>query len=204
MGKAKTESANKLDRVLPYILVVCGILGFFAAFTLTQEGMAILKDPNFSPSCNINPILACGSVIRTKEAEAFGFPNPYIGLAAYSAMITIGMAMFAGATFKRWFWRGLEAGTAFAILFTHWLIFESIYRIKALCIYCMLVWVITIVSFVYVTLYNFRHGHIPTPKSWQKAVGFAQRHHVDIIITWCLIIVFLILNHFWYYWKTII
>lgn len=204
MDKNKERPPSRLDVALPYILIICGLLGLFAAFVLTQEKMSLLKDPNFVPSCNINPILSCGSVIRTKQAQTFGFPNPYLGLVGFASVITIGMAMIAGAKFKRWFWRGLEIGTLLGILFTHWLTYHSIYRIKALCVYCMLVWVVTITAFVYVTLYNLRHNYIPTPKSLQKTVNFAQKHHADIVIAWCLIILLLILNHFWYYWKTII
>ena len=32
---------------------------------------------------------------------------------------------------------------------------------------------------------------------------FIQKHHGDILITWYLIIIGLILNHFWFYWKTL-
>jgi uncharacterized membrane protein len=50
--------------------------------------------------------------------------------------------LLAGASFKRWFWRGLEIGTIFGLGFVHWLIFQALYRINALCPYCMVVWVL--------------------------------------------------------------
>ncbi len=39
---------------------------------------------------------------------------------------------------------GLAAGTLLGTVFVHWLIFQSLYRIGALCPYCMVVWAVTI------------------------------------------------------------
>ena len=110
------------------------------------------------PTCSINPILSCGSVMKTAQAEAFGFPNPIIGVAGFTVVLTTGAALLAGATFRRWFWLGLQAGVTFGIGFVHWLIFQSLYRIDALCPYCMVVWIVTIPIFLFVTLRNLRGG----------------------------------------------
>lgn len=63
---------------------------------------------------------------------------------------------------RRWFWLGLQAGTTAAVVFIHWSIFQSLYRIDALCPYCMVVWVVTIPLFWYTTLHNLRAGDFPT------------------------------------------
>jgi uncharacterized membrane protein len=195
---------TRFQKYYPYLLIIAATIGLIAAFILTLEKMALLKDPNFQPTCNINPILSCGSIIRTPQAAAFGFPNPFIGLAGYAVIITVGMALLAGATFKRWFWLGLQGGTVMGLLFTHWLIYQSLYSIGALCIYCMAVWVVTIALFWYTLLYNLRSGYITTPKSLVRASHFAQRHHLDILIGWYVLILALILNRFWYFWITLI
>jgi hypothetical protein len=111
------------------------------------------------------------------------------------------MAMFAGATkFKRWFWLGLEAGTIFGVGFIHWLFYQSVYNIHALCPYCMVVWVMTITLFWYVTLFNIQTGVIKL-RGRVQAVGFwARRHHFDIWLFWLVLIAFFILKHFWYYY----
>lgn len=193
-----------LKAALPWILIVGGALGMFAAFTLTMEKMAILKDPGRNLACNLNPVLSCGSVIATDQSSAFGFPNPFIGLAAFAVLITVGVSILAGAKFKKWFWQGLNAGALLGLIFVHWLIFQSLYSIKALCLYCMLTWTITWPIFWYTTLYNLREDNIPTPKKYQKIVNFMQRHHLDILIAWYLLIIALILQNFWYYWSTLI
>lgn len=112
--------------------------------------------------------------------------------------------MLAGAKFKRWFWQAMQIGLALSIVFITWLQFQSLYRIGALCIFCMVVWAVTIPIFWYTTLYNLREGYIRTPKKLAGVVAFIQKHHGDILLLWLLIIIALILRRFWYYWQTLI
>ena len=51
----------------------------------------------------------------------------------------------------RWYWVGLAVGTLLGVVFIHWLIFQSLYRIGALCPYCMVVWAVTIPLLVVVS-----------------------------------------------------
>jgi uncharacterized membrane protein len=198
MGRTKIS----LERALPYILIIAGIIGLYCAFVLTQDKLRLLENPNQHLSCSIDPIIACGNVIKSKQGTAFGFPNPYLGLAGYAAVLTIGLAMIAGARFKRWFWLLIEAGMLFALGFVHWLFFQTVYRIGALCLYCIAVWIITITSFWYVTMYNHDIGNIKLPAGLQPAHKWVRRHHLDLLILWFLILFALILKHFWYYYGT--
>ena len=193
-----------LKQTLPYILLIGGIIGIVCAGVLTSEKIELIKNPHAHLICNLNPIVACGSVIAKPQAAAFGFPNPYLGLAGFAAVATIGAALLAGAAFKRWFWLCVQAGVTFAVLFVTWLQFESIFRINALCPFCMVVWAVTIPIFWYVTLYNLRDGNIKTPKKLKSTAAFIQRHHADILVIWFFIIIAVILKHFWYYWKTVL
>ena len=72
-------------------LTVGGAIGLAAAFTLAVDKYRILEDPTYQPSCNLNPVLSCGSVMITDQAQAFGFPNPLIGLVAFAIVVTIGV-----------------------------------------------------------------------------------------------------------------
>jgi uncharacterized membrane protein len=190
-----------LQKTLPYILLVGGIIGYICAFIIMLDKVRILNNPHYIPSCDLNPIISCGSVMQSKQANVFGFPNPFIGLGSYPAIAVIGAAMLAGAKFKRWFWLGLEAGLGLSLAFAYWLLFESIYRIHALCPYCLGVDVIEITVAWYVSLYILDNRYIRLPKgASRKAYAWIRRHHLDILITWFLVIIALILNHFWYYY----
>lgn len=207
----KTESVasgitNKrsFNTVFPWMLIVGGLIGLFSAVILTIEKIHLLKNPSATLSCDLNPIIACGSVINTPQASAFGFPNPLIGIAGFAIVLTIGMAMFAGATFKRWFWLGLQVGTLFGVIFVTWLQYQSIYTIGALCPYCMVVWTVVIPLFIYTTVYNLRERNIVLPGLLSGMGTFISKFHVEILVTWYLLIVLAILEHFWYYWSTVI
>ena len=190
-----------LKQTYPFIMVITGSIGFIASFMLTIDLLEILKNPNFQPVCNINPIFSCSSVMESSASSTFGFANPLIGIAGYAAIITIGMALIAGATFKRWFWLGLQIGTTLAMPFLIWLFYYSLYDSKALCLFCMTVWAVTLPLFWYTTLHNFREKNINISPKLNK---FLQKHHGDILLVLYLIPVVLILNRFWYYWSTLI
>jgi uncharacterized membrane protein len=93
------------------------------------EKVALLKDPSYTPSCSINPILSCGSVMTTAQAEVFGFPNPLIGVAAFPVVAATGAAVLAGARLPRWWWLSLQAGALFGVVFVHWLFVQSVSEI---------------------------------------------------------------------------
>lgn len=185
------------------LLVIAAAIGLSASFMLTIEKIQLLKNPVTQLSCNLNPVVACGSVIQSKQAEAFGFANPIIGLVSFGVIITIGMGMFAGAKYKRWFWLGLQLGTIFGIVFVHWLFTESVFEIQALCPYCMVVWAVVIALFVNVTIFNINQKFIKLPAKYNGLVKFLTTYKWWIVLVWYLVIIGFITNHFWYYWKTL-
>lgn len=201
----QTESKRlTLIKVLPWLLLVGGLIALVASVMLSIEVFDRLKNPHYIPACNLNPILSCTSVADSGQAHAFGFPNYFIGIAGYAAVATIGVVILAGARLKRWFWRLVEAGLLFAVIFLTWLQFQTLYRIGALCIFCMVVWACTIPMFWYTTLYNLQAGNIRTPARLKRPMDFLRRHHGDLLVVWFLIIIALILKRFWYYWSTLI
>lgn len=199
--KIRQKLPKSLTESLPWLLIIGGIAGLIASFVLTWDKMEFLKNPNFIPNCNLDPVLSCGTVMVTKQANAFGIPNPWLGLAGFAVVITIGVGILAGAKFKRWFWIGLEVGLGLGLLFAFWLLQQSIYSINALCPYCLLVDVAMITMFWYTTLYLIETKAIQVPKKLVKASAFARRHHLDILAVTFVVIIGLILNHFWYYYS---
>lgn len=200
----KLFSTWRLDNVLPWLLIICGTIGLLAAAIILIDKIELIKNPNATFLCDLNPIISCGSIMESNQSHAFGFPNPIIGLAAFPVVIVTGVAMLAGAQLRRWYWLGLQFGTIFGLAFVHWLFFQSVWSINALCPYCMVVWVVTITTFWYVTLYNIEKQYIKLPASLQGAGKFARKHHLDILLLWFLIIAGLILHHFWYYYGPLL
>jgi len=188
-----------LPRLLPWLLIVGGGLGLLAAFTLTVERIVLLQDPTYQPSCSINLVLSCGSVMTTEQAEFFGFPNPLLGIGAYAVVVTTGVALLAGARFPTWYWIGLTAGSAAGVVFVHYLIVQSLYRIGALCPYCMVVWAVTIPIFWYSALAALdRSGGARA-----LYAGLRQYHAVPVVL-WFVAVIGLCLHRFWDYWSTLL
>ncbi|WP_416905164.1 vitamin K epoxide reductase family protein [Micromonospora echinospora] len=196
-----TPSSPLSDRLVGWVLTIGGLVGALAAFVLTVEKMALLKDPAYVPTCSINPILSCGSIMTTDQAEVFGFPNPLIGLATFPVVAATGAAVLARVRLPRWWWLALQAGTVFGVGFVHWLFFQSLYRIGALCPYCMVVWVAMILLFTYTTLHNLDRGHLPAPRGLTNAL---VRVHSAVPTGWLLILTVLIGVQFWSYWRTLV
>ena len=189
-----------LSKAIPYLLIVGGVIGLICSFIITQDKLELAENPHFVPSCNLNPIISCGSVMSSKQGSLFGFPNPWIGLAAFAVLVTVGVGILAGAKFKRWFWIGLESGIVLGLVFAYWLLLESVYRIHALCPYCLTVDVVVITLFWYVSLYNLQEGHIVLPARLIGLGDFARKHHLDILLFWFVVLIAVILQHFWYYY----
>ncbi|MFD8703105.1 vitamin K epoxide reductase family protein [Kitasatospora sp. NPDC059648] len=198
---ARTFGAS---RPFSWLLLIGGAVGLFASTVLTLDKIRLLEDPSYVPSCNINPIISCGSIMRSEQASAFGFPNSLIGLVAFGVVIAIGAGLLAGAAYRRWFWLGLQTGTVFGIGFVTWLMFQTLYRIGALCPYCMVVWAAMIPLFWYTTLHNLRSGVIPVGRRGRVAVREAARYHWVVPALWYAVIALLVLNRFWYFWSTLI
>ncbi|MFB7632657.1 vitamin K epoxide reductase family protein [Streptomyces sp. NPDC056149] len=183
------------------LLVITGALGLLAAWIISLDKLELLKDPNFKPACSFNPIISCGSVMQSKQAEVFGFPNPWAGLIGFGIVVGIGMALLAGARFRRWYWLGLNVGTLLAAVFCMWLMSQSLYSINALCLWCTLTWCVTIAMFWYTTVHNLKHGILPAPRGLRDAV---VEFHWVVPVLWYGVIALLILTRWWSYWSSLL
>lgn len=188
-----------VGRGTAWALALAGGVGLVAAFILLVEKIALLTDSTYVPSCSINPVLSCGSVMNTDQAAAFGFPNPILGVAGFTALLTIGVVLLTRARVPSWFWWGIQVGTAFGVVFVHWLIFQSLYRIGALCPYCMVVWVAAITAFVTSTAHNVATGRLPLPARLRPVAAYGP----SLVTVWLVVITGLIAVRFWDYWVTL-
>jgi len=191
-------------RAMTWFLVITGVLGFIASFTLTYERFKLLTDPGYKPSCSINPIISCGNVMTTSQAAVFGFPNPLMGIAGFAVVLAVGTGLLAGARYRRWFWAGLQLGVTLGLVLICWLITQSLYSIGALCPYCMVVWTAMIPLFWCTTVHNLRHGVVPVPERWRGGVEVLARYPWVLPALCYLVVVLMVLNRFWFYWRTLL
>ena len=182
-------------------VLIAGVIGFVASMTLTVEKIDLLLNPSYVPSCNINPIVSCGSVMVTPQASVLGFPNPLLGLVGFTVVIVTGVLAVTKVPLPQWYWAGLTVGVLIGTVFVHWLIFQSLYRIGALCPYCMVVWAVTISLLVVVASIAFR------PALQRRESGAARvlyHWRWSIAILWFTAVFLLIMVRFWNYWSTLL
>jgi uncharacterized membrane protein len=179
-------------------VLIAGALGLASALTLTIEKIEILINPAYVPSCSINPVLSCGSVMITPQASAFGFPNPLIGIVGFTVVVVTGVLAVARVRLPRWYWGGLAIGTLLGVAFIHWLIFQSLYRIGALCPYCMVVWTVTIPLLVVVSAIAL------APRLDHGVARFVYQWRWSLVTLWFTAVILMILERFWDYWSTLI
>jgi uncharacterized membrane protein len=185
-------------RAFAVLLVVTGAAGLLPSWVITLDEFLLLEDPHFTPACSLNPVVACGSVMRSEQASVFGFPNPMLGIAAYAVVVCFGVGLLAGGRFPRWYWLTFHAGTCFGVGFCTWLQFQSLYRIGALCLWCSLAWVATIVLFWYVTAFIVREGLLPAPR-WLR--GFPGEFTWVVPVLHIGVVGMLVLTRWWDFWT---
>ena len=164
------EALPALTRAKPFgwFLIITGLVSWIASATLVLERLALYADPNKNLSCDVNTWISCGNVMKTPQAALLGFPNPFIGVAAFVVIITTGVVLLAGAQLSRWYWLGLQAGVTAGFALVCWFWFQAVYVIATLCPYCMIVWAMMIPLFIWLTLRNIVHGAIPAPAGLTK------------------------------------
>jgi uncharacterized membrane protein len=145
---------------LAIVLIVTGVIGWYAAFSLTLDKIAVLMDPQADLDCNVSVLVQCGVNLGSWQGAILGFPNPLLGLGGFVAPIAVGVGLLAGASFARWFWISFNVGVLGAFAFCLWLAYQSIFNLGTLCPWCMLVWSVTIPMFWTLTLANARAGRL--------------------------------------------
>jgi uncharacterized membrane protein len=179
-------------------VLIAGILGLAASFTLTVEKIELLIDPSYVPTCSLNPVLSCGSVMVTPQAGLFGFPNPLIGIISFTVVVVTGVLAVARVRLPQWYWVGLTIGTTLGAVFVHWLIFQSLYRIGALCPYCMVVWAVIMPLLVVTASIALR------PLAGNAVLRGIHQWRWSLVTLWFTAVLLLILVRFWDYWSTLI
>lgn len=179
-------------RTTGILLIVLGALGLLASAMLTIDRIKLLQDPSFRPGCSIDGVLSCGSVMESKQGAVFGFPNPLLGIACFSVVIVVGVLAAGCVALPQWFWAGLSIGSLAGLTLLVYLIHASLFDIKALCLWCMLVWTIM---------------PIITAASIAAALGDrgtlqARQGLAALVLLWYVVVIALIAVKFWYYWST--
>lgn len=172
-------------------MLVGSILSLIAALVLSIEAIELAKNPNAVLSCSINVILNCATVNSHPSAFLFGFPNSFIGLITEPVVITVAIAGLAGIKFPRAFMFAAQVGYTLGLIFALYLFAVSFFVIGALCPWCLLVTLTTILVWFAITRYNVREANLYLPDKIQKKLHGWMKRDYDKLVMWS-VVVFLI------------
>lgn len=167
------------------------VLALIASFVLSYDAILLAANPDVELSCSINVFIDCAKVGLTPQANVFGFPNAFIGIASMSVLVTIAVASLGGSRFPRWFMFVANLAAVVGLVFAYWMLYQSTFVIGALCPWCLLVLLCTTVIFFALTHWNMLENNLYlSPTAHARAVAFAKGGWVAItLIAWLAIVV---------------
>ncbi len=151
-------------------------LGLVASFVLSLETLHLAQHPGGALNCDVNAVLSCSTVARHWSATVFGFPNSFVGMMTMPVMITVVVALLAGARLPRWFVRSAWGGAVLGMIFALWMFYMSFVVIRVLCPWCLTLDVGMLLIFFGMTRYCIEAGVI----GGEHTKRFA-RHGYDVL-----------------------
>lgn len=179
------------------VLLLGAAVAWAAALVLLVDKMQLIADPGSKLGCDVNPFISCGSVMMTWQASAFGIPNMAIGLGGFAIMGTVGALLLSRVQPPRWFRWAVLGGLVFAFGFIHFLALSAIFVIRALCPWCMVVWVATAPMFFAYLAHMVEERDLPLP----GPIAMVLRHWVILTVLWYVLVAVTILLAFLPQWM---
>ena len=156
---------------LSIVMLVTGLAGMWASFSLVTAERAMLQNPKAELSCDLNPLIGCSSFLNSDyNTLFFGVPNALFGLMFFSGIVALGFALLGGARLPSWMWRLLSVGMGAAAAWILWFQYTSIFVERTLCPYCIVTWAATIPLIVHILARSFGAGHLPATDSVRQAL----------------------------------
>lgn len=135
---SKVNSINKNKRKIYYALTTLAVFGFFDASFLTAK--------YFNGNINCSIIDGCQNVLNSSYSHLGPIPTAAFGLAYYLTII------FASLIYLRYQLNlaklALKILPSLGLAFSIWLTYLQIWVIKALCQYCLLSALISLILFI--------------------------------------------------------
>lgn len=185
-------------------LVILASLGLIASLTLGHETLQVLKNPDYSPACDVNPIISCGTVMASAQAEIFGIPNPVFGIIGFTALLTFSVMFLMGVNIPKKLWLMVGAVGLGGVAFAHYLFIVSMFVIGSICPWCSMLWVTSIAIFWLILTHTAASGVFDWNKTSTAMAKWWVRYATPCLIVWYLILIVIIFIRFNDYWLSLI
>ena len=172
------------DKGLYTLITLAGVIGFLASFLQIIEKIELLKNLNSILFCNINSVFSCTNILNVWQSSVFGFPNSLMCIIFFIIMMTAGIIGWTGSAMDKKL-RLVFMGMAwFFVGFGFWYLWQSIFVVGALCIFCILCYgAVLVISGSWLRL---NHNDMKLNKTYRHFLEKAIAKNYDIVF-WLLI-----------------
>lgn len=198
LGNFFHKGLSRSDGWLFGTMLVSAAFALLASFTLSVEKLELLKNPDAILSCSVNLVLNCANVMKTPQAEVFGFPNSYLGILGFAIVTAVAMGGLLGVKYTRSYLVTAQVFYGLGLLFAYWLFFQSVYVIQVLCPWCLVVTVTTTLIFETLLRYNLRQNNFSLSGKTNKLVQrWLDKDYDKLIVAgWLVLMVALVVLKF--------
>ncbi|MGW9827594.1 putative membrane protein [Brevibacterium pityocampae] len=189
---------------LGVFLVVSSVIGFLASFELSIDKVRLLENPSATLSCDFNPFFSCGSVMAFEQSQIFGFPNQFLGIAAFIFPLLLGVLLITRTRVPGWVMVGLNLGLLAGTVLVMYLYYSSIFVIGIGCPWCIVVWTVTIPLFCVVTGYNVIAGNLGAGLRDNGVVRAIAGTALIIAVLWLILVYASIVFRFWVFFGSLV
>lgn len=171
----------------PIMIIIGGVLGLVASFVLSYEALILAGNTGQALNCDLNSVISCSVVAQQPSATLLGFPNSFIGMMAFSVLITIGVVALSGVKLPKWFVSATLAGIIAGLLFAGWMFIESFAVIKVLCPWCLTTDMGMLIASYGVFRYAVRNS--TSPQFIQNWKSFSDKGYDTLVLISILVLV---------------
>lgn len=124
------------QKLLYAIITVGSAIGFVASFLQILEKFTLLKNADAVLSCNLNAVFNCSNILNAPQSSVFGFPNSLPSVTFFVLMLSAGLIGWTGGLITKKLRFAYQALSVFFIGFGFWFLWQSIFNVGNLCIFC--------------------------------------------------------------------
>lgn len=195
-------AAGGSTRAYALALIIGGVVGMFSSIQLVVAEMQLLANPGADLSCDLNPLVACGSSLLEWQSQLlFGWPNALVGAAVFGLVTGIGVALLSGARLATWLWRLMALTVLAGVGFVAWFALQSLTALGVLCPWCMVAWAVVLVLAPQTLGAAARGGHLPVGSRVARSL-YLDRVLITVVLYMILIVA--ILGVFWNQWLALL
>jgi uncharacterized membrane protein len=183
MKKLKKLSSSKTRQKISYpkILVFGSLVGLIASFWQATERIFMLKNPGSELSCNLSPVVDCGSVLGDKYAAIFGPPNAFIGMVVFTLLLAFGLQRISGGSWSKLVAKLAVIFSIIIFIFSVWFYLVSVYVIGKICIFCIFIWTVSMPIGIY-GLKDYLENKKRLSGIQLSISKFLNKHHFTILV----------------------